>query len=111
MEFEDITYFLDNNQSKFSVICVRFMYKYLALCYIFFFFFNPTPFIFLKTFLVLALNATGKSQMQRYYTATKLNNITSPPPITRTVTQVFPDKIVPEHLPLLLSGCKYGTKR
>jgi len=76
MEFEDITYFLDNNQSKFSVICVRFMYEYLALCYIFFFF-NQTPFVFfLKTFLVLALNATGKSQMERYYTATKLNNIT-----------------------------------
>jgi len=35
----------------------------------------------------------------------------SPPPITRTVTQVFPVKIVPEHLPLLFSGCKYGTKR
>jgi len=47
MEFEDITYFLDNNQSKFSVICVRFMYEYLALCYIFFFF-NPKPFVFLK---------------------------------------------------------------
>ena len=35
----------------------------------------------------------------------------SPPPITRTVTRVFPVKIVPEHLPLLFSGCKYGTKR
>ena len=38
---------LDNNQSKFSVICVRFMYKYLALCYIFSFF-NPTPIVFFK---------------------------------------------------------------
>ena len=47
MEFEDITYFLDNNQSMFSVICVRFMYTYLALCYIIFFF-NPTPFVFFK---------------------------------------------------------------
>jgi len=37
---------LDNIHSKFSVICVRFMYKY------FFPFFNPTPFVFLKTFLV-----------------------------------------------------------
>ena len=35
----------------------------------------------------------------------------SSPPITGTVTQVFPVKIVPEHLPLLFSGCKYGTKR
>jgi len=35
----------------------------------------------------------------------------TPPPITGTVTQVFPVKIVPEHLPLLFSGCKYGTKR
>jgi len=35
---------LDNNHSKFSVICVRFMYKYLALCYIF----NPTSFVFFK---------------------------------------------------------------
>jgi len=35
----------------------------------------------------------------------------SPSPITRTVTQMFPVKIVPEHLPLLFSGCKYGTKR
>ena len=35
----------------------------------------------------------------------------SPPPITGTVTQVFPVKIVSEHLPLLFSGCKYGTKR
>jgi len=33
---------LDNNHSKFSIICVRFMYKY------FFPFFNPTPFVFLK---------------------------------------------------------------
>jgi len=62
MELKEITYFLtvgqnscplifDNNHSKFSVICERFMYKYLALCY-FFLFFNPTPFVFLKTFLV-----------------------------------------------------------
>jgi len=43
---------LDNNHCKFSVICVSFMYKYLALSYIFFLFFNPTPFVFLKTFLV-----------------------------------------------------------
>jgi len=35
----------------------------------------------------------------------------APPPITGTVTQVFPVKIVPEHLPLLFSGCNYGTKR
>ena len=35
----------------------------------------------------------------------------TPPPMTGTVTQVFPVKIVPEHLPLLFSGCKYGTKR
>ena len=33
---------LDNNHSKFSVICVRFMYKY------FFPFFNRTPFVFFK---------------------------------------------------------------
>ena len=33
---------LDNNHSKFSAICVRFMYKY------FFPFFNPTPFVFFK---------------------------------------------------------------
>jgi len=26
---------LDNNHFKFSVICIRFMYKYLALCYFF----------------------------------------------------------------------------
>ena len=38
---------LENNHCKFSVICVRFMYKYLALCY-FSPFFNPTPFVFFK---------------------------------------------------------------
>jgi len=38
---------LDNNHSKFSVTCVRFVYKYLALCYKFSFF-NPTPFVFFK---------------------------------------------------------------
>ena len=38
---------LENNHSKFLVICVRFMYKYLALCYIFSFY-NPTPFVFFK---------------------------------------------------------------
>ena len=37
---------LDNNHSEFSVICVRFMYKYLALCY--FFLFNRTPFVCFK---------------------------------------------------------------
>jgi len=37
--------------------------------------------------------------------------LSTPPPITGTVTQVFPVKIVPEYLPLLFSGCKYGTKR
>ena len=41
---------LNNNHSKFSVISVRFMYEYLALCYFFLFF--STPFVFLKTFLV-----------------------------------------------------------
>jgi len=35
------------------------------------------------------------------------SSLLAPPPITRTVTQVFPVKIVPEHLPLLFSGCKY----
>ena len=40
-----------------------------------------------------------------------LYHIEPPSPITRTVTQVFPVKIVPEHLPLLFYGCKYGTKR
>jgi len=39
---------LDNNHFKFSAICVRFMYKYLALYYISFSFFNPTPFVFFK---------------------------------------------------------------
>ena len=37
---------LDNNHSMFSVICVRFMYKYI-LCYIFLLFI-PTPFVFFK---------------------------------------------------------------
>jgi len=37
---------LDNNHSKFSVFCVRFMYKYSALFY--FFLFNRTPFVFFK---------------------------------------------------------------
>ena len=59
MEFEDITYFLtqlakknfslilENNHCKLSVICVKFMYKYLAFRY-FSTFFNPTPFVFFK---------------------------------------------------------------
>jgi len=43
MEFEDITYFLTKLAKiavhfKFFVNCVRFMYKYLTLCYIFFYF-------------------------------------------------------------------------
>ena len=37
----------DNIHFKVSVICVRFLNKYLTLCYIFFFF-NPTPFVFFK---------------------------------------------------------------
>ena len=48
---------LDNNHCKFSVICVRFMYKYLALLFLFLFL-NPTPFVFLKTFLVSTIGAT-----------------------------------------------------
>jgi len=50
----------------------------------------------------------------RHVTCLVSNNIffpVTPPPITRTVTQVFPVKTVPEHLPSLFSGCKYGTKR
>jgi len=38
---------IENNHCKFSVICVRFIYKYLAFCY-FPPFFNPTPFVFFK---------------------------------------------------------------
>jgi len=54
----------------------------------------------------------GRGPMNCYArNANFLNIIFSPPPITRTVTQVFPVKIVPEHLPLLFSGFKYGTKR
>jgi len=41
----------ENNHSKFSVICVRFMYKYLALCY-FFLFLIRRRLSFLKTFFV-----------------------------------------------------------
>jgi len=41
----------DNNHSKFSVICVRFMYKFLALC-LFFPFLIWRRLSFLKTFLV-----------------------------------------------------------
>ena len=70
MEFGDITYFLtklaknsrplDNIHFKFSVICVRFMYKYLTLCYIFFFFFNLTPFVFFKDISCLCHNLENK---------------------------------------------------
>jgi len=42
---------LDNYHSKFSVICLSFMYKYLALCYCFSFFIRRRL-SFLKTFLV-----------------------------------------------------------
>jgi len=41
---------LDNNHSKCSVICVRFMYKYLKPCVIFFSFLNPTPFVLFRFF-------------------------------------------------------------
>ena len=41
---------LDNNHSKFSVICVRFIYKYWELCY-FFIFIIRRRLSFLKTFL------------------------------------------------------------
>ena len=44
---------LENNHCKFSVICVRFMYKYLALCY--FPRFNPTPFVFFKDIFLFLL--------------------------------------------------------
>jgi len=43
---------LDNIHFKFSVICVRFMYKNLTLCYIFFLFLIWRRLSFLKTFLV-----------------------------------------------------------
>jgi len=43
---------LDNIHFKFSVICVRFMYKYLTLCYIFFLFLIWRRLSFFKTFLV-----------------------------------------------------------
>jgi len=43
---------LDNIHFKFSVNCVRFMYKYLTLCYIFFYFLIRRRLSFLKTFLV-----------------------------------------------------------
>jgi len=43
---------LDNIHFKFSVICVRFMYKYLTLCYIFFLFLSDAVCL-LKTFLVI----------------------------------------------------------
>jgi len=46
---------LDNIHFKFSVICVRFMYKYLTLCYIFFLF-NLTPFVFFKDISCLFLS-------------------------------------------------------
>jgi len=39
---------LDNNHCKFSVICVRFMYKYLALCFFFFLFLIRRRLSFLK---------------------------------------------------------------
>jgi len=43
---------LENIHFKVSVICVRFMNKYLTLCYIFFFFLIRRRLSFLKTFLV-----------------------------------------------------------
>jgi len=39
---------LDNIHFQFSVICVRFMYKYLKPCVIFSSFFNLTPFVLFK---------------------------------------------------------------
>ena len=43
---------LDNIHLNFSVICVRFMYKYLTLCYMFSLFLIWRRLSFLKTFLV-----------------------------------------------------------
>ena len=74
MEFEDITYnvlsnkvgqnncslILKNNHCKFSVICVRFMYKYLALCNFFPIFLILRRLSFLKTFLVTKDNQHNK---------------------------------------------------
>ena len=54
---------LDNNNSKFSAICVRFLYKYLALCY-FFPFFNRTPFVFFKGISSLTLILSNIMLMQ-----------------------------------------------
>ena len=52
----------DNNHSKFSVICVRFMYKYLALCY-FFLFLIRRRLSFLKTFLVYTVTVDHLSPL------------------------------------------------
>jgi len=59
MKFEDITYFLKKLAKiavhltifHFSVICVRFMYKYLTLCYIFFLFLSDAVCLFERHFL------------------------------------------------------------
>jgi len=82
MEFEDITYFLTKLAKIavhwFYVICVRFMYKYLALCK----FLNPTPFVFFKDISCLKYILTDlKGQQGHYATFSRIMRFR--PPTTR----------------------------
>jgi len=51
---------LDNNHSKFSVICVRFMYTSTF----FSFFYNPTPFVFFKDIFCFTVHVYARTVLE-----------------------------------------------